>query len=144
MTRRLDHQQLAASKQIVAAPPSPARACDDQTFELPPALHVAMAGLFIGFVSILCATFATPGLMVPYAIFVIFIVAFFGVPALWTRMKPQENRSRSLRWNEFAEKGIDTMTGRTPATEATVLVLLLPFLIMMWAVAVATIHALVR
>jgi hypothetical protein len=85
-----------------------------------------MAGLFIGFVSILCAAFAMPGLLVPYAIFVIFIVVFFGVPALWTRMKREENRSRSLRWNEFAEKGIDTMTGRTPATEATVLVLLLP------------------
>jgi hypothetical protein len=43
----------------------------------------------------------------------------------------------------FRHKGIRTETGRTAAQEATTLVLLLPFLILCFGVAIATIAALV-
>jgi hypothetical protein len=145
MSRRIDHKQLVARQEVVSAPPLPSpRYCDDRTFELPPALHIATAGLFLGFVTVLCTAFATPGLLIPYAVFVAFIGAFFAVPGLWTRMKPEENRSKALSWDEFLEDGIDTMTGHTPAREAATLVLILPFLVLCWAVAVASIAAVVR
>jgi hypothetical protein len=99
--------------------------------------------MFIGFVSVLSFAFRNPNLAVPWGVFVAFIAAFFIVPGLWTRMKPEESRTRALSWTRFAEQGIETATGRTSAVEATVLVLLLPFLILCWAIAVATIVALV-
>lgn len=145
MSRRIDHRQLSLRKEIVAAPAPPLqRACDDRTFELPAALHVATAALFLGFVSVLCAAFATPGLIVPYGIFAFFILAYFAVPALWARMKPQENRSRALSWDELLEDGIQTATGHAGGGEAAVLVLMLPAFVLLWALAIATIAALVR
>ena len=141
MSRRVDQQHLVASREIATAPAP--RACTDRSFGLPPVLHIATAMLFLGFVTVLCAAFATPGLLVPYAVFSIFIVAFFAVPALWASMKP-ESRTQPLSWDEFRERGIDTMTGRTPAGEATTLVLILPTLVFLWAVAVAVIAHFVR
>ncbi|HVM23177.1 MAG TPA: hypothetical protein VM308_07770 [Sphingomicrobium sp.] len=142
MTARLDSLELLQREEIVA-PPLP-RACTDRSFELPPVLHVTTGILFLGFVTVLCAAFATAELLVPYGVFVALIVAFFTVPGLWARMKPEESRTRALSWYEFREKGIDTATGRTGAGEATVLVLTLPVLILCWAIAVATIAAVVR
>lgn len=141
MSRRVDQQQLIATREIVAAPP--ARACTDRSFELPPVLHIATAALFLGFVTVLCLAFATPGLLVPFAVIAFTIGAYFTVPALWLLMK-RESRTRPLGWDEFLEKGIDTMTGRTSASEATTLVLLLPTLVFLWAVAVAIIGHFVR
>ncbi|MEO8175871.1 MAG: hypothetical protein ABI626_04340 [Sphingomicrobium sp.] len=141
MSIRLKHDILAARNEI-SAPPVP-RACEDRTFGLPPVLHFASAALYLGFVSVLWLAFASPGLAVPYAIFVIFIAAFFAVPGLWARMNPKESRTQALSWSQFVENGIDTLNGRTSAGEAATLVLLLPVLIFGWALAVATIAALV-
>jgi hypothetical protein len=58
-------------------------------------------------------------------------------------MKPAESRTKALSWSRFMQRGIKTATGRTSAKDATILVLLLPFLILCFAVAVATIAALV-
>ena len=144
MSRRIHHNQLVASREIVPAPAAEApRACTDRDFGLPPVLHVATALFFLGFVTVLCAAFATPGLLIPYVVFAFFIAAYFAVPAMWTRMKP-ESRTEPLSWYQFREKGIETLTGRTPATEAVTLVLILPFLVFMWAVAVAIIGHVVR
>ena len=55
----------------------------------------------------------------------------------------RDSGSRALRWHEFLDRGIDTATGRTKAGPATVLVLVLPFLILCFGIAVATIAALV-
>ena len=141
MTARYNSEILTARDEIVAAPLP--RACEDRTFELPTGLYVATALLFIGFVSVLSFAFMGPTLVVPYAVFVAFIAAFFVVPGLWAAMEPKESRTRALDWYEFREKGIMTLTGRSSAVEATTLVLLLPFLILCWAVAVVTIAALV-
>ena len=140
MSVRHQSASLVARDEIVA-PPSP-RSCEDRTFELPPVLHVATALLFLGFVSILSFAFRAPAMAVPFGIFVIFIVAFFTVPAMWVRMKPEENHSTALRWSELGNAGIGTPDGRTSGREAAILVLLLPFVILCWAIAIAVIAAL--
>ena len=139
---RLVKAEVLAARAELAAPPTP-RACEDRTFELPPAIHIAMAGLFVGFVSVLCLALAHPLLAIPWAVFVSFIAAFFAVPALWARMAPEQNRSRALGWSEFMERGIAIDHGRCSGSEATVLVLMLPAFICLWAVSIAVIVALV-
>ena len=141
MSRRVNQQQLVVSREIVAAPL--ARACTDRSFTLPPVLHIATAVLFLGFVTVLGLAFATPGLLVPFGVIAFTIAAYFSVPSLWARMKP-ESRTKALSWDEFLDNGVDTMTGRTSAREATTLVLLLPTLVFLWAVAVAVIGHFIR
>ena len=141
MTRRLDHASLLASQEI-AAPPTP-RACTDRGFELPTGIYIAMAAMFLGFVGVLSFAFRNPGMAVPFGICVIFIAAFFTVPALMVRTSPDEGTTRGLSWSRFMEDGIATATGRTAGGEAAVLALLLPFLILCWAIAVAVIAAVV-
>jgi hypothetical protein len=140
MTTRLTHDLLTARNEIVAAP-SP-RACDDRSFELPARLYGATALMFTGFVLVLGFAFRHPQLAVPFGVIIAFLSAFFIVPSLWPRLKPVESRTPALGWSEFMENGINTATGRTSGAEATVLVLLLPFLILCFAIAVATIAAL--
>lgn len=140
MTTRHTHDVLIARDEIVAAPSQ--AACDDHSFELPTGIYVAMAILFAGFVAVLGTAFRGE-MAVSLGVIFFFLAAFFAVPSLWPRLKPVENRTRALSWNEFMDKGIDTATGRSSGVGATVLVLLLPFLILCFAIAVATIAALV-
>lgn len=141
MAERLNRVSLLNRDEIVAPPIQ--RACEDRTFELPVALHIATALLFLGFVSVLSLAFRAPEMAVPFGIFVVFIAAFFTVPAIWVRMRPDENGSSSLGWRDFMKHGVATQAGRAGGPEAAVLVLLLPFLILCWAIAVAIIAALV-
>ena len=136
MSRRLTHAELAVRQEIVA-PPAP-RACTDRGFELPTSLYVAMAAMFLGFVGVLSFAFRNPEMAVPFGVFVAFIVAFFVVPGLWA-----DSRTPALDWSRFLAEGVDTATGHSSGLEAAVLALLLPFLILCWAIAVAVIAALV-
>lgn len=140
MVVRLDKKQLLANADIVA-PPSPA-GWDDRNFELPPALLVGVFGLFMAFLGVMTLGFINPALVLPMAVNVIFVAAFCYVPAKWATMKP-ENPTRAMRWDEFREKGIETLTGHASAAEATVLVLLLPALVFAWGIAVVIIAALI-
>lgn len=140
MSARHQSTVLVARDEIVAPPLQ--RCCEDRTFELPPALHIATALLFAGFVSVLSIAFRAPAMVVPFGIFIVFILGFFTLPAMWVRMKPEENHSRALRWSELGAKGIRTADGRTNGREATILVLLLPAVIFCWAIVVAIIAAL--
>jgi hypothetical protein len=138
MTARFNSEILAAREEVVAPPA--ARACEDQTFELPTGLYVGMALCFASFIAVLAISF-TGGMAVSYGIVFAFLAAFFAVPVLMIRAKPGDNGPKALGWQQFREYGIATATGNTPAKEATILVLLLPFLIMMFGIAVATIAA---
>lgn len=71
------------------------------------------------------------------AVCVTFIIGYFGIPAVWTRMAPGSSSKRSMGWNQFANRGIATLTGRLSAGEATVQMLILPILVVLWALAVA-------
>lgn len=143
MTRKLDRTQIADVARIVAhetaAPPAvehPAR-----TFEMPPVLYALTAGAYLCFVAVLATAFSTRELILPIAIIAILIVAGFTVPALWARMR-SESRGRALTWGQFRNRGIATYTGRMTAGDATIQVLVLPTLILLWGVTFATIAAL--
>ena len=114
----------------------------DRSFELPKALYIATAALYLGFIGVMAVGFSTPGLIIPLAICAIFFGMFFAVPAMWVRMKP-ESAVKDLGWDRFRRQGVATMTGRLSAGEAAAQMLVLPMLIFLWAVACVTIAALV-
>lgn len=132
MTTRQKPEVLIGRDEIVAAPAP--RACVDQTLGLPGGLYVVMAMMFVGFISVLAMSFRGGHMVVAYAAILAFLVAFFTLPALFQRQK-------GLSWAMFRYKGIQTATGHASATEATILVLLLPFLILCFGIAIATIAA---
>ena len=145
MTKHLTRELIADQANVVAVP----RAAEvlapvqvDRSFELPSGLYAVTAACYLAFLAILATGFASSGLIVPMAICVVFIIGFFGVPAAWTRMAP-DSAKRSMAWSQFSRRGIATLTGRLTAGEATVQMLILPVLVVMWALAVVTIAALV-
>ena len=141
MTRRIDTATLIARNEIVAAPVTAQRACEDHSFELPPAIYIAMGGLFFGFLAVMAVGFAAPGLIVPMGINFAFLTAFFAVPTIFVAASP--GGQKALGWDAFMRNGVDTATGHSSGGEAAVLTLLLPFLIFCFAVAVVAIAALV-
>jgi len=112
----------------------------DRNFELPAALYVGTAAGYLGFLALMVLAFGNPHLILPMAIFVVFIAMFFGVPAMWMRMKP-ENPQRLTPWSRFRQHGIMTAYGHSTAGAAATQVLILPALILFWGVAVVTIAA---
>lgn len=137
--RHIDQARLIASNQLVDAPVQ--RSCNDQSFELPTGIYVAMGLMFAGFVAVLGLAFSGQ-MAVSYGVIVAFMAMFFAVPAIFPAMA-RGSRTTALEWHEFKERGIDTANGRASAASATVLVLALPFFIFCFAVAVTTIAALV-
>jgi len=131
MVGRQSKQELLAQGEVVAAPVE--RACTDQTFELPGGVYVAMAALFTGFVAVLAMVLHGGHLVVAFGAIFAFIAAYFAVP--W--MFPRTAGKKGLSWYEFSDRGIMTATGHSTATEATILVLLLPALIFCFGLAVA-------
>lgn len=134
MTIRQKPEVLVARDEIVAAPSG--RACDDQSFELPGGLYAAMALMFTGFIAVLGLAFRGGHMAVAYGVIFVFIAAYFAIPAMF-------QQKQALSWPMFRYRGIQTATGRSSAADATVLVLLLPFLILCFGIAVAAIAALV-
>ena len=140
MAEHFTLEQITQIADTHAAPPQ--RHELDRTFELPTGLYVATVGLFLGYIGLMAVGFAHPEMIIPAAIFVVFVVAMFGVPAIWTRLAPQ-TRSKPKTWGRFKQEGIMTAYGHLNANEATVQVLILPVLIFLWGVIVVTIAALV-
>ena len=114
----------------------------DRSFEMPVALYAATVALYLGFVAVMAVGFASPGLAIPMAIFALFIVAGFGVPALWTRIAPDHGK-RPLKLQQLMRRGIATYTGRLEGGDAAIQMLILPVLILGWGMAVVTIRAFV-
>ncbi len=147
MAEKLSRQQIARVAAIHAQPPVAPAATPaasgvivDRSFELPTVLYGATVGLFLGFIGVMGAGFANPNMILPVAIFVFFVVAGFGVPAIWTRMQP-DHPQRAVSWARFQSRGIQTYTGHCPAGTAVMQVLILPALIFLWGVAVVSIAA---
>lgn len=113
----------------------------DRSFGLPTALYAATVGCYLGFLVIVGSAFAHPELAIPMAIFVVFIVAGFGVPSLWTRLRGNESVPPTM--GEFGVKGIMTHTGRLAPRDATIQMLILPVLLVVWGIAIAVIAAIV-
>ena len=146
MSKLLTRELIAQQAAIVDAPPIPrvrARHEVDRTFELPKGLYAATVGLYLGFLAVMAAGLAAPGLIIPMAIFTVFVVAGFGVPAIWTRLAP-ETASKPMSFAKFRRQGIQTLTGRLAAKDAAIQMLILPVIIFCWGVTTITIAALVR
>ena len=141
MSRRQTREQLLVREEIVTAPAK--RACEDQSFELPTAIYIAMISMFAGFIAVLSLAFRGGHMAVVYGVIFAFIAAFFAVPALFPGQVPKENRISALSLFDFGHRGIATATGRASAREATILVLLLPTLILCFGIAVAIVATLV-
>jgi len=141
MTRKLDRTQIAQIARIVTPATAPAIAHPPRSFELPTRLYALTVSAYLAFIAVLVTAFATREMILPAAIFVVFIAGGFGVPAMWARMHP-ETRDRALDWSAFRRAGIQTHTGRMTAGDATIQVLVLPALILLWGVTIAVIAAL--
>jgi Flp pilus assembly protein TadB len=104
-------------------------------------LYVATVAAYMGFIAVMALALMNPGLVIPMAIFALFVVAGFGVPTVWVRMNPA-NDSRALTFYQFRHRGIETLTGRLSAGQASVQVLILPVLILAWGLTCSVIIAL--
>ena len=113
----------------------------DRNFGLPKALYAATVACYLGFLAVVGTAFASPHMAIPLAICVVFIVAGFGVPAVWTRLAG--NTSAPQTMGEFGLKGIMTHTGRLAPRDAAIQVLILPVLLVVWGLAMAVIAAIV-
>lgn len=140
MVKHYTREMVAEHAAIVASPAVPHQV--DRAFGLPTGLYVATVSLYLGFLAVMAAGLSTPGLLIPMAIFALFILAGFGLPTLWMRMNP-DHRDRNMRWSRLVSRGIAVQTGRVSARDAAVQVLILPVLIFCWGLAVVTIAALV-
>ena len=96
----------------------------DRTFGLPSALYAATVVLYLAFLGVMTSLFLNPETIIPLAICVGFVVIAFGLAGQWVRMEPQ-NDSHPLSWGQFANCGIQTLSGHLTAGQATVQVLLL-------------------
>ena len=141
MSKHLTRELVARQAVIVPAPKF--RHEVDRTFELPKGLYAATVALYLGFLGVMAAGLSTPGLIIPMAIFTLFVVAGFGVPAIWTRLAPG-TASRPMCYAKLRRDGIATLTGRLTAKDASVQMLILPVFIFCWGVSTVTIAALVR
>jgi hypothetical protein len=143
MTARFDKRLLARSADLVSAPapvPAPPRACTDRGFELPTALYVATIGSYLAFLGIMAVGFQSRDMLLPMAIFTIYIAMLFGLPTLWARMKA-ETATPPLTLGAFWRHGVQTYTGHNRAGAAAIQMLLLPAMILLWGVAVVVIAA---
>ena len=154
MAERLTRQLVAEKAIVHEASALRMPTTVDRNFELPAALYVGTVAGYFGFLGLMVLAFGNPALVIPMAIFVIFIAMLFGVAAMWMRMKRPRHREARFRhpvhpqrltpWSRFRQEGIMTAYGRCSASAATVQVLILPGLILLWGLAVTIIAAVVR
>ena len=93
--------------------------------------------MFAGFVAVLGFAFRGGHLAVVMGVIFAFIAAFFAVPAIFPGPAAARTQPKTLTWFEFSKRGIMTATGRSSARDATILILLLPFLILLFGIAIA-------
>lgn len=143
MSKRLARQVLADKATVHPTVAAHQPTTVDRSFELPTRLYVAFAGLFFAAIGVMTIGFAAPRMILPTAIFLIFLAMFFAVPAQWVRMKP-ENPQRAATWAHFRKHGIMTPFGRCSANAATIQMLILPLLILLWGITTVAIAAVLR
>jgi hypothetical protein len=114
----------------------------DRSFEVPTRLYVATVGAYLTFLAILAIGLRSRGLMIPMAIFTVYIMMAFGLPTIWTKMNPK-HRSRAMSWGQFSLHGIETATGPVTARDASVQILILPAMILIWGLVGVIVVALV-
>ena len=131
-----DLRKVASRASAAIAPRLSNRA--ERTFGLHPALFVATIGSYFAFLAVMAAAFMNPNLIIPFAIFVAYLMMYFGVPGLWARVAGRPV-GRFQSWAEFRSEGMDILTGHIGSGGAIAQVLVLPFLVVGFALAVAVI-----
>ena len=137
-------REMIADKAIIhpELPATLEHALPDRSFELPTALYPGTVALFMGFIAVTAYGFAHREPGIPTAIFVLFVVAAFGVPAMWTRLVP-DTGTKPLSWANFRRDGVHTLTGHNTASQAVIQVIMLPALVFCWGVVTVAIAAVV-
>lgn len=113
----------------------------DRNFELPTALFATTVGCYLAFLGVMFAAFGNPVLIIPMVIFAVSIIAGFGVPAIWVRLR--DNASTPMTSSKFGRLGVMTNTGRLRPRDAAIQVLILPVLVVLWGIAAAIVAAIV-
>lgn len=131
-------QALDGSEALAQAARPNIRQDVDRTFEMPSVLYGATVALYLGFIAVLGIGLSTPELAIPMAIFAIFIVGLFGAPALWLGLgrKPE---AKAMSFGELMRRGIMTHTGLLKGRDAAIQMMILPVLIVLWAMTVLVI-----
>jgi len=139
MSQHASQADLASVAHLANAP---AQTRVNRTFELPAGLYGLTVACYLGFLGLMSVLFMNGELVLPMIAFVVSIVGGFGLGYKWVAMKPG-NDIAPLTMGQFAHRGIQTLSGRLTAAEASAQVLILPVLIMVWGVAIAVIYAVV-
>jgi hypothetical protein len=113
----------------IVAPPALRRNRQDRAFDLHPAVHLMIAGIWMTFVLVLSTAFMGPDLIIPTAINIVGVTALFLVPGLWSRVVP-DNGGRRQSWSEFMAEGVETYTGHLKTRDALAQIFILPVLLL--------------
>ncbi|GAA0275282.1 hypothetical protein GCM10009127_14840 [Alteraurantiacibacter aestuarii] len=143
MVEKLSRETIAQHAIVHTAMPAAHRpTIVDRSFELPRGLYIATVGCYLSFMLVTGLCFGNPGLILPMGVIIFLIIAGFGIPTIWTKLAPQ-SPVRAKSWARFQQDGITTISGHNSAAQASVQVLILPVLVLIWGVAVVTIAAIV-
>lgn len=134
------HQPLTAFANAYPVSFIPIANRTHRSFDLHPALFAATLGGYLAYLGVMGLTFMTSGLVIPFAIFVITIVAAFAVPAMWAWVEGPKI-GRMPDWADFMRDGIDTCSGHLSGRSAAAQVLIMPVMLLSWGLIVAVIHA---
>jgi hypothetical protein len=141
MSKHLSRTELVQAGMIVELPEL-RRNLAERSFGLHPALFAATIGAYLAFLAIMATVFVSPELVIPFGICFVYVAMAFGTPAMWARISPRPE-GRYQTWAEFREEGVETATGKISSGGAIAQVLVLPMLIVGWALAIGLIKALV-
>lgn len=122
----------------IVAPPVLRRNRQNRAFDLHPAVHLMLAGIYMSFVALLSVAFMGQDLVIPFAINIIGVTALFLVPGLWSRVFP-DNGGRQQSWSEFMSEGVETYTGHLASKEALAQIFILPVLLLGLAIVMVAI-----
>jgi Flp pilus assembly protein TadB len=137
MSIHIPAREIEQQAQIVTAPLKRNRG--ERVFDLHPAVHFALLGLYLAFAGILMTAFMGEHLIVPAVIIIVGILSLFVTPGLWARVAGDDLRKRSFA--EFLQEGVDCITGRLTAGQALAQIMVLPALMVGLALVFAVIKA---
>ncbi len=128
---------------IATVSEAPVRTKVDRTFTLPTGLYVGTVGLYLAFLGLMTAMFGNAELILPMGVIIGSVIFGFGLASKWATMNPGKD-TKALSWGQFANRGVQTLSGPLTSFEASVQVLILPVLILFWGLCIAVIAIAVR